>query len=452
MRKVARFAFLAAAALSAGGCAKLTLAWADLSGAGPEARPPVLEFSDGVAPAGGGDPDLARWTESEAPKLRAAFERHVYGRMPEASSTEIVSRRIVDEAAFGGAARIEEYDLVATATFDGVARRSRPFRVNLAIPAGADGPVPVIVIEAFCPRSSTMPHPGVSRLASGDFCEGDGFMSDVMRYVFGRYIATPPIETILARGYAVAAVFPSEAIPDAAEEGLAALVALSGLAEDDPARWGAVAAWGWMFSRVADALLANPGLDPEGFIAFGHSRYGKAALVAAAYDSRIAAVVSHQSGTGGASLNRRKKGESVAAITKSYPHWFAPAYAGYAGREDALPVDQHQLLALIAPRPVLLGNARRDVWSDPNGAFRAAKGADAAYELFGARGLTQDRLDGFDPTAELSFWIRPGTHGVVEEDWPAFLDFLDAHFASDSRLATGRRAAPAGDPAPATVD
>jgi len=85
-------------------------------------------------------------------------------------------------------------------------------------------------------------------------------------------------------------------------------------------------------------------------------------------------------------------------------------------------------LALIAPRPVLLGNARRDVWSDPNGAFRAAIGADSVYELYGDEGLEQTRLDQWMPEASLAFWIRPGTHGVVKEDWPAFLEFLDAHF------------------------
>ena len=90
-------------------------------------------------------------------------------------------------------------------------------------------------------------------------------------------------------------------------------------------------------------------------------------------------------------------------------------------------VDQHMLLALIAPRPALLGNARRDVWSDPNGAFRAAQGADPVYELLGSGGLSQQRLDQWRPEADIAFWLRPGTHGVVKEDWPAFLDFLDAH-------------------------
>ena len=139
-------------------------------------------------------------------------------------------------------------------------------------------------------------------------------------------------------------------------------------------------------------------------------------------------------GTGGASLNADKKGESIKGITKNYPHWFARNYA----QDNLDGFDQHMLLALIAPRPILLGNARRDVWSDPNGAFRAALGADPVYALYGARGLDQKRLKPYDPAAEIAFWIRPGTHGVVKEDWPAFLQFLQAHFAPDDDHGGGR--------------
>ncbi|VAW05634.1 Glycoprotein gp2, partial [hydrothermal vent metagenome] len=191
----------------------------------------------------------------------------------------------------------------------------------------------------------------------------------------------------------------------------------------------AIAAWAWGYSLMVDALEQDAE-GPRDYISWGHSRYGKSALLAAAFDDRISAVIAHQSGTGGASLNRQKKGESVKAIVDGYPHWFAKAYENYAGEEETMPIDQHQLLALIAPRPVLLGNARRDVWSDPNGAFRAAMGADPVYKLYGAQGLDQNRLDVWAPAADIAYWIRPGTHGVVKEDWPAFLEFLDAHFLS----------------------
>lgn len=417
--RVVQWLIIALAAVAAVGCAKLTLAWADLDAKGPPPRPPVF---DGETPA------LDRWERVDKPALQKAFEEDVYGVMPDASSTQIVSRRVIDEAAFGGVAILEEYEIKASATFGGVTKTTKPFYVDVLLPAAASGPVPVILMESFCPRTSAIPHPGVTALEDGDFCDGGGVMSGLMTYVFGRYIATPPNETILKRGYAVAAIYPSEAVPDSRREGEAALADLAEGHGETATRWGAIAAWAWIYSRVVDALETDDRIDKDGVIAWGHSRYAKSALVAAAYDGRIDAVIAHQSGTGGASLNKEKVGETLKSITSQYPHWFAKAYEAFAGREEAMMVDQHQLLALIAPRPVLLGNARRDVWSDPSGAFRAARGADPVYELYGGSGLEQERMTPFRPGASLAFWIRPGTHGVVKEDWPAFLDFLDSHF------------------------
>lgn len=414
------------AALSSAACTPLTLAWADMDGSGRPAAPPIFEAFGGAAPT------AAQWEMQEAPRLRRAFAAHVYGVMPDASATQVLAHKVVDAAAFGGLGVLEEYRIEAEATFGGVTRSTHDVApgglvVDLVTPAGAKGPTPVIVMETFCARWNAIPHPGVSRPADAGG-EMRGPMASVATFVFGRYICTPPIEEILKRGYGVAAIYPGDIVPDSEKEGLAALRTLSAGYGDDATRWGAIAAWAWIFSRTTDVLEANSRVDGNGIILWGHSRYGKAALVAAAYDPRIDAVISHQSGTGGASLNKHKKGESVKRITEAYPHWFAETYAAAAGREEDMPIDQHQLLALVAPRPVLLGNARRDVWSDPSGAFRAARAADPVYKLLGSPGLTQASLRNFDPKADLSYWIRPGTHGVVKEDWPAFLDFLDAHF------------------------
>ncbi|MBY0422853.1 MAG: hypothetical protein K2Q06_11160 [Parvularculaceae bacterium] len=421
---------LAAAAAAACACTPLTLSWAKMSGKGDAAAPPLF------AEMGGSAPTVEAWERTERPRLLALFEDNVYGALPDASEARVVSQVVLDEAAFGGLGRLEEYRIEAKASFDGVVASTETlapggFVVDLLTPAGA-GRHPVILMETFCPRWNTIPHPKVSRPADAK-PEMAGPMASVANYVFGRYICTPPVEEILKRGYGIAAIFPSEVVPDESKAGLAALAALSAGHKEAETRWGAIAAWSWIFSRAIDAIGSNDHVDPDALVVWGHSRYGKAALLAAAVDRRIDAVVAHQSGTGGASLSKRKKGESVKGITSQYPHWFAEAYARYAGREEDLPIDQHQLLALVAPTPILLGNARRDVWSDPNGAFRAAKGADPAYKLYGSKGLTQATLAGFDPDADLAFWIRPGTHGVVKEDWPAFLAFLDAHFEGGAR-------------------
>jgi hypothetical protein len=407
------------------GCAKLTLAWTDLKPDGPPAVPAALGPFGGV----GAVQNISTWESARAPVLREALQREVFGMMPDASSTRVMERKVLNEAAFGGKGVLDEYRLAVTATFNGVAvetagaNNDDGFVMDVVIPAGAEGPVPVILMQTFCPRWNTLPDPAVAG-APEEIDTGGG----IGTYIFGRFICTPPVDTILDAGYAIATIFPSEVVPDRRAEGLEQLHRLSAGYEDDETRWGAIGAWAWLYSRMIDALEDDPRIDRHAIVTWGHSRYGKSALLAAAFDDRVAGVISHQSGTGGASLNRRKKGESVKSITNSYPHWFSQSYASFAGREGDMTIDQHHLLALIAPRPVLLGNARRDVWSDPNGAFRAAIGADPVYALYGAGGLEQKRLDEWNPDAALAFWIRAGTHGVVKEDWPAFLEFLDAHF------------------------
>jgi (4-O-methyl)-D-glucuronate---lignin esterase len=411
---------VAIAALGVGSCAKLTLAWADLKPDGPTAQPEALGAFGSQAPVA----SLEDWTALRRPALKEALQANIYGYFPDSYKLTVLDRKLLDENAFGGG-RLEEYKLRAQLHFGETTSETEIFYMDVVTPAGAPN-APVILIQTFCPRWDTLPHPAIYRPEGAGGC-GGGPATGIMTYVFGRYIATPPTQMILARGYGVATIYPSEFAPDDKDEGLAALKQMSKGLAPEKQRWGAIAAWAWGYSLMVDAL--EQGAEgPRDYISWGHSRYGKSALLAAAFDDRISAVISHQSGTGGASLNRQKKGESVKAIVDGYPHWFAKAYENYAGEEDAMPIDQHQLLALIAPRPVLLGNARRDVWSDPNGAFRAALGADPVYKLYGAQGLDQNRLDTWAPGADLAYWIRPGTHGVVKEDWPAFLEFLDAHF------------------------
>lgn len=426
---------LTVALLAVSGCAKITLAWTDLKPSGDAAQPAVLGAFNGDAPVA----TREDWT-ARTPAIREALQREVFGFLPEDAGTRVLSHKTLNENAFGGKGVLEEYKLAFTATFNGVAVETTgalggddaPAEIvmDVVFPKGVEGPAPVILMETFCPRWDTLPDLTVAGAPSEV-----GPRGGIETYVFGRFICTPPVETILDAGYAIATIFPSEFVPDSRERGLAELARLSSGHADKDTRWGAVAAWGWAFSRMIDVLENDPRIDQHAIITWGHSRYGKSALLAAAFDDRIDGVISHQSGTGGASLNRRKKGESVKAITNTYPHWFASRYAQYAGREDEMLIDQHHLLALIAPRPVLLGNARRDVWSDPNGAFRAAMGADPVYELAGATGLDQQRLDEWKPDADIAFWIRPGTHGVVKEDWPAFLEFLDVHFKNQHTVA-----------------
>jgi hypothetical protein len=408
----------AAALLLVSGCASLETASLDVHR--QAARPDILEL---LPPTH----QMEAWQESETTRLREDFQTHIYGFLPDQSQTRILSRAVVDANAFNGAGSFETIEIKVSAIFADHAVDTDVFVIDLVLPNDAAAPVGVVIMQTFCPRTDAVPHPAVTAGGPGVSCNG-GPVSWLMRRLFGRVVARPPMEDFLARGFAIASVHSRDVVPDHPRAGLDALNTLAPERAESDARWGAIAAWGWMYSRVVDVLADDPRIDADRLIAFGHSRFGKAALFAAAFDERIDGVISNQSGTGGAALSRDKAGETLAQIVRSYPHWFANALDNYASREHELPVDQHQMLALIAPRPIFLGNARRDIWSDPNGTFRAAIGADPIYELYGVRGLDQANMTDFNPNADIAYWLRPGFHSVEPEDWAAMLAFLTAHF------------------------
>ncbi|MEP1230990.1 MAG: alpha/beta hydrolase, partial [Litorimonas sp.] len=309
------------------------------------------------------------------------------------------------EASFGGAERLFHVAILRPST-------------NLK--------APLILSQNFCPNHAVIPIEGLS-LPSGSYfdCSSGGLMNRFFGYFFGRYITTPPLKEIMQSGYGFAAIYPHEFSPDSRSSGLQIIAELF---PDTPPqdRPGALAIWSAQSIWIADQIKTKFGI--EKIATYGHSRFGKTALIAAAYSDNIDAVIAHQSGTGGASVLRDDVGESVAEITEAYPQWFSPRLEAYGENPSSLPIDAQHLLALVAPRPVLLGNARRDVWSDPNGAFLAAQQADGVWKAANKTGLNQNRLKDFDPKADIAFWQRPGTHGVVKEDWEAFLEFLNNHF------------------------
>jgi hypothetical protein len=422
--RIARAVLLTAGFLC--GCAQTALPRASLSLNGTPAQPAALGEFLGAPPVR----TVAQWERERAPALRDAFQRYIYGYFPDESRTEIVSRGVIEAEAFGDDAVIEELHLRVSATFDAEAADSDVFRMELILPREASGPVPILLIQTFCPSKYERVHPAVSGGGPGVHC-GRSVTGRIMRLLFGSRIATAPIDRLVDEGYGAAILYSRQVVPDKPRAGLDALDAFAPTRAESDTRWGAIAAWAWLYSRMLDAIEKDPRIDTDGVVALGHSRYGKAALLAAAFDPRIDAVIANQSGLAGAALTRSKTGETIAQATRSYPHWFATAFDNFEGKEQTLPVDQHLLLALIAPRPILLGNARRDVWSDPNASFRAAQSADAVYELYGRQGLDQDGLKDFRPDADIAFWLRPGMHGVLGRDWDAFLKFLNAHFPRD---------------------
>jgi hypothetical protein len=379
--------------------------------------------SPGVLDAFRGDPAVITaqdWAERRAPILRKAFEDHVYGPVPTELKAVELSRRVVD-ADYLGEAVLEEIDVRI-----GEASDAPTFRIALALPkeAVAGRSIPLLVNQNFCGNAGTM----ASTALSDGGCMNEGFEASLIRLIFGKHIIEGPNALILERGYAYATL---SARPFAADDAAVAKGQLEQLGRMLPAGRapeGVIAVWAAAYGWALDVLEKDPRIDARRTAIWGHSRQGKAALLAAAFDQRVEAVLVMQAGKGGATLTRAHAGETVKQLTRSYPHWFAPAYAAYSDNEAASPVDQHQLIALVAPRPVLLGNGWKDVWSDPNGSFRAAQGADPVYKLMGVTGLTQSGMRDAKAKGEIDFFIRSGGHGVRVVDWDYMLDWLDRWF------------------------
>ena len=242
----------------------------------------------------------------------------------------------------------------------------------------------------------------------------------------GQSLTQWSIKQVVSRGFGVATVYYGDIDPDF-NDGFKNGVHTLFESPRDSTSWGSVAAWAWGLSRIMDYLETDKDINAKKVIVIGHSRLGKASLWATASDKRFAMSISNNSGCSGAALSRRIFGETIGRINNSFPHWFCDNYKKYNENENQMPVDQHELLALIAPRPLYVASAAEDLWADPKGEFLSCVYASPVYELLGLNGFPAKEMPALNTpiVGSIAYHIRPGKHDVTLYDWERYMDFAE---------------------------
>ena len=360
-------------------------------------------------------------------ELLELFAREVYGRTPSQRVTVSAQTTATEPKAVNGLATRREITLTIL---------GKPLHLLLYTPNSAKGRVPVFVNLNFNGNHSIEKDASLTLATSwlADTKDGSVVNHRATEKHRGNALGRYPLELILKRGYALATIHASEAFPDhqdGLKDSFAPLTFRAGqtaLAADD---WNALGVWAWSLSRVADYLERDFKIDAKRISVIGHSRMGKATLWAAAQDERFALVILNESGEGGAALARRNWGENVWRINTAFPHWFNGNFKKYNDDPNKLPTDQHELLALIAPRPLYVASAVEDQWADPHGEFLSAQAASAVYRLLGRAAIPADAAMPalHQPImTTVGYHIRGGKHDVTEYDWEQYLNFADKQF------------------------
>ncbi len=380
---------------------------------------PLITFSgDSVSTS-------AAWETQRRPEIYTFFQTEVYGKVP--GEADAISFRTLEEndQAIDSLAIRRQVEVTLKKN-----NKEQRFTILLYLPK-QEAPAPVFLgynfygnhtvradSEIVISQAWTLENEAIGIEGHRLTAASRGGMSD-------RW----PVREMIEKGYALATVFYGEIDPDKNDlsDGVQSLFYTTGQTAPAADEWGSVAAWAWGLSRVMDYLASDPLIDATQVVVFGHSRLGKSALWAGASDPRFAAVISNNSGCAGAALFKRKVGERVSDINTNFPHWFCENFKRYNDREETLRADQHEMLALMAPRPVYVASASEDAWADPQGEFLAAFHASPVYRLYQKSGISSMEMPQPNvPTQNtIAYHVRAGKHDITLFDWEQYLNWAE---------------------------
>ena len=348
------------------------------------------------------------WLAYRRAEVQRLFEDSVYGRTPSRKLKLRYELRESDPKALGGRATRKQISAVIGEEYR--------FDILVYIPNQSKQPVPGFVGLNFDGNHTVHLDPRV--IKRGGMQRG----SKASRW---------QLEMLIDRGYAFATIHRDQIDPDNYRhdfsDGIHPLFYVESQTKPKPSEWGSIGAWAWGLSRTLDYLESDEQVDASRIGVIGHSRLGKTALWAGAQDTRFALVISNNSGCGGAALYRRCYGERIHHMMKPVGYWFCTNHQKYQKREQDLPVDQHMLMALVAPRPLYVASATTDRWADPKGEFLSAKYASPVYELFDKPSLSAHEMPKPDQPIHttIGYHLRTGKHDVTAYDWRQYLHFAD---------------------------
>lgn len=340
------------------------------------------------------------WENSRRHEILALFKNEVYGQMPHTYDSMSFTFTNMNSNAMNGKATLKEVQIT-------IWKIGKPVKINVTyfIPTRRSGPVPAFLLINNRDKKNTDP----ARKEKSEFW---------------------PAEMVIDSGYAAAAFHVSDLAPDNKDSFQNGVLQLYPDQMKVPNGMKAIGAWAWGACRVLDYFEQDPDINSKQVFIVGHSRGGKAALWTGAVDQRFAIVFSNNSGNTGAALARRKFGERVKVINTNFPHWFTDNYKKYNDNEEGLPVDQHMLIALMAPRPVYVTSATKDLWADPTGSYLSLVNAKKVYDLYGKKSsLTPEPPPVNSPiiNSVLGYHMREGIHNLTVYDWLNFIRFANYH-------------------------